>query len=75
MKRAISASIKDPIDDCLELTKLITKCEDLCSYLEDAYFDEPVVDDFIKCWKGLQTAQRGASAALLKLTTKANLWD
>ena len=67
MKRVISASMKDPIDDCLELTKLITQCEDLCSNLEDSYFGENVVDDFIKCWKGLQTAKRGANSALLKI--------
>lgn len=54
-------------DSCMELIQLLEECERICSSLEDAYFGENVVDDFIKCWKGLQTAKRGANSALLKI--------
>ena len=72
MKIAIKSSteVQDPIDDCVELNRLLSNCIDLCSYLEDAYFGEVVVDDFIKCYKGLEKAQKSASSALSKLTTK-----
>lgn len=72
MKMLIESSTNSPNieDSCMELIQLLEECEEICSYLEDAYFGENVVNDFIKCWKGLQTAKRGANSALLEIETQ-----
>ena len=76
MKRAIKASYPvDIVDDAVELVRLLSKCEDLCSYLEDEYFGKDVVDNYIKCWKGLQTAKNAAKKALVTITTNPDLTD